>query len=133
MAEDKGRLYLGYLLSSHFVIHVFTFLLPVLLLPFQEELGISLVQLSLLSSIPKLLNVLIYIPSGVMSDRYPSQTLTASFAITVIASMLIPSSTNFPELIPFHRTPTSRNINDIQLLLCWHMLRTCLPIFWTFT
>lgn len=99
MAEDKGKLYLGYLLSSHFVIHVFTFLLPVLLLPFQEELGISLVQLSLLSSVPKLLNVLIYIPTGVLSDRYPSQILTASFAITVVASILIPTATTFPMLL----------------------------------
>lgn len=99
MSEDKGKLYLGYLLSSHFVIHVFTFLLPVLLLPFQEELGISLVQVSLLSSVPKLLNVLIYIPTGVLSDRYPSQMLTASFAITVVASILIPSATTFSMLL----------------------------------
>jgi FSR family fosmidomycin resistance protein-like MFS transporter len=99
MAEDKGRLYLGYLLTSHVIIHVYTFLLPVLLLPFQEELGISLVQLSLLSSVPKLLNVLIYIPTGVLSDRYPSQTLTASFALTVVASILIPTSTSFTSLL----------------------------------
>lgn len=99
MAEDKGKLYLGYLLSSHFVIHVFTFLLPVLLLPFQEELGISLVQLSLLSSVPKLLNVLIYIPTGVLSDKHPSKILTASFAITVLGSIIIPTSTSFPTLL----------------------------------
>ncbi len=99
MSEEKGKLYLGYLLSSHFVIHVFTFLLPVLLIPFRDELGVSLVQLSLLSSIPKLLNVFIYIPTGVLSDKYPAQTLTMSFVITVIASILIPSSTNFSMLL----------------------------------
>ena len=102
MSEDKGKTYLAYLASSHFIIHVYTFLLPVLLLPFQDELGISLVQLSLLSSIPKLLNVLIYIPAGVISDRYPSKTLTASFAITVLGSLLIPLSYSFiPLLIGF--------------------------------
>lgn len=99
MSEDKGKTYLAYLASSHFIIHVYTFLLPVLLLPFQDELGISLVQLSLLSSIPKLLNVLIYIPAGVISDRYPSKTLTASFAITVLGSLLIPLSYSFMPLL----------------------------------
>ncbi len=99
MSEEKGRTYLAYLASSHFVIHVYTFLLPVLLLPFQDELGISLVQLSLLSSIPKLLNVLIYIPAGVISDRYPSRTLTASFAVTVIGSLLVPISNDFMSLL----------------------------------
>jgi len=99
MSEDKGRTYLAYLASSHFVIHVYTFLLPVLLLPFQDELGISLVQLSLLSSVPKLLNVLIYIPAGVISDRYPSRTLTASFAVTVLGSILIPLSNDFMSLL----------------------------------
>jgi len=99
MSEDKGKTYLAYLASSHFIIHVYTFLLPVLLLPFQDELGISLVQLSLLSSIPKLLNVLIYIPAGVISDRYPSKTLTASFAITVLGSLLIPLSYSFMSLL----------------------------------
>ena len=99
MSEDKGKTYLAYLASSHFIIHVYTFLLPVLLLPFQDELGISLVQLSLLSSIPKLLNVLIYIPAGVISDRHPSKTLTASFAITVLGSLLIPLSYSFMPLL----------------------------------
>jgi predicted MFS family arabinose efflux permease len=99
MLEDKGKTYLAYLASSHFIIHVYTFLLPVLLLPFQDELGISLVQLSLLSSIPKLLNVLIYIPAGVISDRYPSKTLTASFAITVLGALLIPLSYSFIPLL----------------------------------
>ncbi len=99
MSEDKGKTYLAYLASSHFVIHVYTFLLPVLLLPFRDELGISLVQLTLLSSIPKLLNVVIYIPTGVISDRYPSRTLTASFAITVIGALVVPASNSFLSLL----------------------------------
>ena len=90
---------MGYLISSHFVIHVFTFLLPALLIPFQKELGYSLVQLSLLSSVPKLLNVLIYIPTGVLSDKYPSKVLTASFAITVLGSIMVPMSNSFPALL----------------------------------
>jgi len=100
MTENRNnKLYLGYLASSHFVIHVYTMLLPVLLLPFQEELGISLVQLSLLSSIPRLLNVFIYIPTGVISDRYPAETLTISFFVTLLGSLVIPLSNGFYMLL----------------------------------
>ncbi|MFC1802855.1 MFS transporter [Thermoproteota archaeon] len=95
--NDKA--YLGFLASSHFIIHVYTMLLPVLLLPFQDELGISLVQLSLLASIPRLLNVFVYIPTGVISDQYPSRTLTLSFIITVIGALVIPLSNGFYELL----------------------------------
>jgi FSR family fosmidomycin resistance protein-like MFS transporter len=74
-------------------------LLPVLLLPFRDELGISLVQLSLLASIPRLLNVLIYIPTGVISDKYPAMTLTTSFFVTVLGALVIPLSSGFYELL----------------------------------
>jgi FSR family fosmidomycin resistance protein-like MFS transporter len=49
--------------------------------------------------VPKLLNVLIYIPTGVLSDRYPSKILTSSFAITILGSILIPTATNFTTLL----------------------------------
>jgi len=62
--ESKGNGYLAFLASTHFVIHVYTMLLPVLLLPLQDELGVSLVQISLLASVPRLLNVFVYIPVG---------------------------------------------------------------------
>jgi FSR family fosmidomycin resistance protein-like MFS transporter len=91
--------YLGFLASSHFIIHVYTMLLPVLLLPFQDELGINLVQLSLLSSIPRLLNVLIYIPTGMVSDKYPALTLTTSFFVTTLGAIVIPLSTGFYALL----------------------------------
>ncbi len=99
MGESNDKLYLGYLASSHFIIHVFTMLLPVLLMPFQEELGISLVQLSLLSSIPRLLNVFIYIPTGIISDKYPSQTLTTSYFVTLLGALTIPLSNGFYQLL----------------------------------
>lgn len=100
MVEKRDdKLYLGYLASSHFIIHVYTMLLPVLLLPFQDELGISLVQLSLLASIPRLLNVFIYIPTGIISDRYPSETLTLSYIVTLLGSLVIPLSSGFYMLL----------------------------------
>ena len=98
-AEGKGTPYLFFLASTHFVIHVFTMLLPVLLLPFQEELGVSLVQLSLLASVPRLINVFIYIPAGVVSDRHPSAVLTWSFIVTLLGAIVIPLSHSFVSLL----------------------------------
>jgi FSR family fosmidomycin resistance protein-like MFS transporter len=102
VAERKGSsnsVYLAYLASTHFIIHVYTMLLPVLLLPLQEELGVSLVQVSLLVSIPRLLNVFIYIPAGVISDRYPSLVLTGSLVVTAAGAILVPLSRSFPLLL----------------------------------
>jgi MFS family permease len=81
------------------MIHVYSTLLPVLLLPFQDELRVSLVQLSLLASIPLLVNVLIYIPTGILADRHPAKVLTASFAITAAGAFTIPLSYGFETLL----------------------------------
>lgn len=97
--EGKGSSYLFFLASTHFVIHVYTMLLPVLLLPLQEELGVSLVQLSLLASLPRLINVFIYIPAGVVSDRRPSDVLTLSFIVTLLGAIIIPMSHSFVSLL----------------------------------
>jgi len=98
-AEGKGAHYLFFLASTHFVIHVYTMLLPVLLLPLQEELGVSLVQLSLLASLPRLINVFVYIPAGVFSDRRPSTVLTWSFIVTALGAVVIPLSHSFISLL----------------------------------
>jgi len=95
----KGGRYLFFLSSTHFVIHVYTMLLPVLLLPLQEELGVSLVQISLLSSVPTLLNAFVYLLIGAYSDRYPAQLFTLSFVVTTAGAILIPLSRSFPLLM----------------------------------
>jgi FSR family fosmidomycin resistance protein-like MFS transporter len=74
-------------------------LLPVLLIPLQEELGVSLVQLSLLSSIPRLITMFIYIPVGLVSDNHPAKILTGSFLITTFGAVLIPLSNSFNMLL----------------------------------
>ena len=100
--SKKGYFLLGFLASTHFTIHVFTQLLPVLLLPLRDELGVSLVQISLLASIPRLLNVVTNIPSGILADRRPTLVLTLSFVVTAIGALLIPMSWDFtPILIGF--------------------------------
>jgi len=73
--KPNGFSLLAYLASTHFIIHVYTQLLPVLLLPLREELGVSLVQVSLLASIPRLVNVVAYIPAGIAADRRPALIL----------------------------------------------------------
>jgi FSR family fosmidomycin resistance protein-like MFS transporter len=97
--EKKGNSYLGFLASTHFAIHVFTMVLPVLLLPLQDELGVSLVQISLLVSIPRLINVFIFIPVGLISDRYPSQILTLSFVAATTGALVVPMARSFPVLL----------------------------------
>jgi FSR family fosmidomycin resistance protein-like MFS transporter len=74
-------------------------LLPVLLIPLQEELGVSLVQLSLLVSIPRLVTMFIYIPTGLVSDKHPAIVLTGSFIVTTMGAIVIPLSGSFTMLL----------------------------------
>jgi len=100
--SDKRRseyIQLAFLASTHFMIHVYTQLLPVLLIPLQEELGISLVEVSLLASIPRLVQVFAYIPTGLVSDRYPSPILTGSFVLTAAGAIIVPLSSGYPMLL----------------------------------
>ena len=97
--ESKGNGYLAFLASTHFAIHVYTMLLPVLLLPLQDELGVSLVQISLLASIPRLINVFVYIPVGLVSDRYPSLIFTLSFVAATAGAIVVPMARSFPMLL----------------------------------
>ena len=97
--ESKGNGYLAFLASTHFAIHVYTMLLPVLLLPLQDELGVSLVQISLLASIPRLINVFVYIPVGLVSDRYPSLIFTLSFVAATAGALVVPMARSFPMLL----------------------------------
>ena len=97
--ESKGNGYLAFLASTHFAIHVYTMLLPVLLLPLQDELGVSLVQISLLASIPRLINVFVYIPLGLVSDRYPSLIFTLSFVAATAGAIVVPMARSFPMLL----------------------------------
>ena len=100
--KPNGASLLAYLASTHFIIHVYTQLLPVLLLPLREELGVSLVQISLLASIPRLVNVVAYIPAGIAADRRPALVLTLSFAVTFAGALLVPLSRGFyPILLGF--------------------------------
>ncbi|MCW3992545.1 MAG: MFS transporter [Candidatus Bathyarchaeota archaeon] len=88
-----------FLASTHFILHVYTMLLPALLPTLRSELGVSLPQVSLLVSIPLLVQIVANIPAGVASDRFSGAVMAASFLANVAAAALIPASTNFLTLL----------------------------------
>jgi NNP family nitrate/nitrite transporter-like MFS transporter len=95
----NGNSLLAFLASTHFMIHVYTMLFPVLILPIQEELGITLVQASLLASVPRLINVVLYIPTGLVADKRPTLVLTASFVSAGLGALLITASRSFAMIL----------------------------------
>jgi FSR family fosmidomycin resistance protein-like MFS transporter len=102
MEESRKPSYssiLGFLGSTHFLIHVFSQLLPAILPVIRDELSISLMQASLLVSIPLLVQVVAYIPAGVISDRHGALVLAASFAVTALGALLVPKADGYPLLL----------------------------------
>jgi FSR family fosmidomycin resistance protein-like MFS transporter len=83
------RRYVLYLSSGHFLIHVYTHVIPALIPTFRNELGISLVQSGYLLSIPLIVNVIAYVPIGIISDRYGSKVLSACFIVTALGACLV--------------------------------------------
>lgn len=102
MAESLRSRYtslLVFLASTHFMIHVYTHLLPAILPTLRLEMNLSLPQASLLVSIPLLVQVLTFIPAGIASDRFGPHIMSSSFLVSVIGALMIPSSVNFNTLL----------------------------------
>lgn len=98
MEERQGSAFvsaLAFLVSTHFVIHVYTEMLPALLPTIRSELGVSLPQVSLLVSVPLLVQVFANIPAGIASDRIGGAVMSAGFLANVAAAALIPASPHF--------------------------------------
>ena len=84
------------------VTHVFGRIHTALFPVFREEFNLSLQQLGLMASIPPLCQVLFYIPSGLLTDRFGQKTLLIlSFLAAGTASLAIGLSTNVITLIIF--------------------------------
>jgi predicted MFS family arabinose efflux permease len=77
------------------MIHVYTQVIPALIPVLKKDLGITLVQASYLLSIPLLVNVIAYLPAGIISDRYGSKIMLVCFLITGIGASIIALSNNF--------------------------------------
>jgi predicted MFS family arabinose efflux permease len=84
-----------FLVVTHFVLHTYTQLIPALLPTLQRELGVSLVQVSLLVSIPMMVNVVANIPAGIISDRIGPKILAVSFLVNIVGAFLIIISGEF--------------------------------------
>jgi MFS family permease len=89
------RTMLLFLVVTHFVLHTYTQLIPALLPTLQRELGVSLVQVSLLVSIPMMVNVVANIPAGIISDRIGPKIFAASFLVNIVGAFLIIISGEF--------------------------------------
>jgi MFS family permease len=84
---------------THFIIHTYSQIIPALIPTLKQELGINLVQASLLLSIPMMVNVIANIPAGILADRIGSRILAVCFLVNIIGAALIIVSKNFILLI----------------------------------
>lgn len=83
---------------SHVFGRIHTSLFPV----FREEFHISLQQLVVIATIPTLCQVLFYIPSGLLTDKFGQKTLiTLSFLTAGTAAIALSFSSNVLALIVF--------------------------------
>lgn len=84
-----------FLASGHFLIHVYTQVIPAFLPTIRTELGISLVEASVLITLPSLVNVVAFIPAGIVSDKYGPKIMSLCFVITGISVAIIAFSKNY--------------------------------------
>jgi MFS family permease len=104
--EKKGESILNvslFILSgAHMVTHVFGRIHPALFPVFRDEFQLSLQQLGLVASIPTLLRMLFYLPSGLLSDKLGQKTLIImSFVIAGLSSLALSFTQDIIILILF--------------------------------
>ena len=97
--NKETRQALIFLGSTHFLIHVYSQLLQASLPVIRQQYGLSLTDASLLVSAPMLIQVLLYIPAGIMADRRANIVLAGSFIATVLGALLVPNSGGYLHLL----------------------------------
>jgi FSR family fosmidomycin resistance protein-like MFS transporter len=101
-AESIFNLSLFTLSGAHMVTHVFGRIHPALFPVFRDEFQLSLQQLGLVASIPTLLRMLFYLPSGLLSDKLGQKTLIImSFVIAGLSSLALSFAQDIITLILF--------------------------------
>jgi FSR family fosmidomycin resistance protein-like MFS transporter len=125
-----------FLASGHFLIHVYTQVIPALLPTIRTELGISLVEASVLITLPSLVNVGAFIPAGILSDKYGPKIMSLCFVLTGISVAIIAFSKNYILLAlgsillglgstfyhpPSLKTATILDPNRINLAMSFHL------------
>lgn len=100
--ESIVNLSLFILSGAHMVTHVFGRIHPALFPVFRDEFQLSLQQLGLVASIPTLLRMLFYLPSGLLSDKLGQKTLIVmSFIIAGLSSLALSFAHDIITLILF--------------------------------
>ncbi|MCW4040339.1 MAG: MFS transporter [Candidatus Bathyarchaeota archaeon] len=100
--ESIINLSLFILSGAHMVTHVFGRIHPALFPVFRDEFQLSLQQLGLVASIPTLLRMLFYLPSGLLSDKLGQKALIImSFIIAGLSSFALSLSQDIITLILF--------------------------------
>jgi FSR family fosmidomycin resistance protein-like MFS transporter len=92
----QALIFLG---STHFLIHVYSQLLQASLPIIRQLDNLSLTEASLLVSAPLLLQVLLYLPAGIMADKRANIVLTGSFIVTVLGALFVPNSRSYLHLL----------------------------------
>jgi MFS family permease len=101
-AESIFNLSLFILSGAHMVTHVFGRIHPALFPVFRDEFQLDLQQLGLVASIPTLLRMLFYLPSGLLSDKLGQKTLIImSFVIAGLSSFALSLSQDIITLTLF--------------------------------
>jgi FSR family fosmidomycin resistance protein-like MFS transporter len=100
--KDDSALSYGPLVTmmTHVLVHVFTRIHPTLFPLLRIEFGLSLTQLGVIASIPRLFGSLLSLPSGWLSDRFGSKLMIlVSLCISCLGILIASQTHNYATLI----------------------------------
>ena len=100
--KNKTALSYGPLVTSitHILIHVFTRIHSALFPLLRTEFSLSLQQLGVLASIPRLFSSLLSIPAGLLSDRFGSKRMILiSLIVSCFGILIVTQTYNYVTLI----------------------------------
>ena len=100
--KDGSALTYGTLVTTitHVLVHVFTRIHPALFPHFRTEFNLSLQQLGIMASIPRLLGSLLIIPAGLLSDRFGSKLMIiVSLFVSCLGVLIVSQTQNYVTLI----------------------------------
>ena len=94
--KDGSALTYGPIVTTitHVLVHVFTRIHPALFPLLRTEFNLSLQQLGVIASIPRLLGSLLIVPAGLLSDRFGSKLMIIVSLVVSCLGVLIASQTH---------------------------------------
>lgn len=81
---------------THVLTHVFAGIHPAIFSILREEFSLSLQQLGIIAAVPPLLQALVTIPSGLLSDKYGSKRMVLVSLVVALLGALLASQTANP-------------------------------------